>query len=127
MAHRIRITAGDVSLTAELNDSECARKIWDALPLEADANTWGDEIYFRIPVTAGPENPKEIVEVGDLGYWLEGSCFCIFFGPTPVSRGNEIRPASAVEVFGRIEGDAKELKKVSSGTPVTVERLTIDN
>lgn len=124
MANRIRITAGDVSLTAELNDSECARKIWDALPLEATAYTWGDEIYFRIPVSAGPENPKEIVEVGDLGYWPEGSCFCIFFGPTPISRGDEIRPASAVEVFGRIEGDAKRLANVGSGANVRVERLS---
>ncbi len=123
MARRIRITAGDVSLTAELNESACAGKIWDALPLEARGNTWGDEIYFGIPVTAEPESPKETVEMGDLGYWLEGNCFCIFFGPTPMSRGNEIRPASAVEVFGKIEGDAKELKKVASGTKVVVERF----
>ncbi len=97
---KIRITAGSVSQTAELNDSNCAKKIYESLPLEARANTWGDEIYFGIPVECTPENPKTTVEMGDLGYWLEGSCFCIFFGPTPVSRGNEIRPASAVEVSG---------------------------
>lgn len=123
MADQIRITAGNVSMTANLNDSECAREIWNALPLEARGSTWGDEIYFGIPVDCGPENPQETVEMGDLGYWLEGSCFCIFFGPTPMSRGNEIRPASAVEVFGKIEGDAKEFRKVSSGAKVVVEKV----
>jgi len=123
MSNRIRITAGDVSLTAMLNDSACAGKIWDALPLEAKGSTWGDEIYFSIPVSAEPEDPKETVELGDLGYWPEGSCFCVFFGPTPMSRGHEIRPASAVEVFGKLEGDAKELRKVASGARVVVERI----
>ena len=123
MGQRIRITAGDVSMTAELKDSACARKIWDALPLEARGSTWGDEIYFGIPVSAEEEDPRETVDMGDLGYWLEGSCFCIFFGPTPMSRGTEIRPASAVEVFGKIEGDAKEFKKVTSGTKVVVEKV----
>lgn len=122
MANRIRITAGSVTQTAELGSSECARKIWGALPLQAKASTWGDEIYFGIPVDSGPENPQTTVELGDLGYWLEGSCFCIFFGPTPMSSGDEIRPASAVEVFGRLEGDPKEFKKVSSGEKVLVEK-----
>jgi uncharacterized protein len=122
VANKIRITAGSVSVTAELNDSACARKIWDALPLEARGSTWGDEIYFGIPVSVDEGDPQETVEMGDLGYWLEGSCFCIFFGPTPMSRGTEIRPASAVEVFGKIEGDAKEFKKVASGTKVVVEK-----
>jgi len=122
MANRIKITAGPVSQTAILNDSECAKKIWNALPLEARGSTWGDEIYFGIPVDAGPENPRETVELGDLGYWLEGSCFCIFFGPTPMSRGNEIRPASAVEVFGKLEGNPKDFKKVSSGSKVIIEK-----
>lgn len=123
MPNRIKITAGDVEQTAVLNDSACAKKIWEALPLKATANTWGDEIYFRIPVDCAPENPRETVELGDLGYWLQGSCFCIFFGPTPASRGDEIRPASAVEVFGRLEGDPKEFRRVSSGASVTVEKI----
>ena len=110
-------------MTAELNDSAAAKKIWDALPLSARGSTWGDEIYFGIPVTCAEENPRETVEMGDLGYWLEGSCFCIFFGPTPMSRGHEIRPASAVEVFGRIEGDPKALRSVPSGANVIVERV----
>lgn len=122
MPRRIRITAGSVSQTAQLNDSACASKIYDALPLEARASTWGDEIYFGIPVECGPENPQSTVDLGDLGYWLEGSCFCIFFGPTPMSRGDEIRPASAVEVFGKLEGNPKDFKKVASGEKVTIEK-----
>lgn len=119
---KIKITAGNVTQTATLNDSKCAAKIYEALPLEARASTWGDEIYFGIPVECGPENPRETVGLGDLGYWLQGSCFCIFFGPTPMSRGNEIRPASEVEVFGKLDGDPKEFKKVSSGANVTIEK-----
>lgn len=123
MAKRIAITAGNVSLTAQLNNSSCAKAIWNALPIKARASTWGDEIYFGIPVACGAENPQQTVEIGDLAYWLEGSCFCIFFGPTPMSRGDEIRPASAVEVFGKIEGDSTQFKKVASGTKVLVEKI----
>ena len=119
---KIRITAGSVSQTAELNNSAAAKKIWEALPLEARGSTWGDEIYFDISVDCSPENPQDTVELGDLGYWLEGSCFCIFFGPTPMSAADEIRPASAVEVFGKLDGDPKEFKKVRSGEKVLVER-----
>ena len=64
----------------------------------------------------------ELVEVGDLGYWPSGSAFCIFFGPTPVSRGNEVRPASAVNVIGKVSGDAKDFKKVADGAKVRIEK-----
>ena len=86
-------------------------------------STWGDEIYFGIPVKVAAESPQETVAMGDLAYWPPGSAFCIFFGPTPASRGQEIRPASEVDVFGRIDGDATVFKKVRSGTPVVVERV----
>ncbi len=119
---RIRITAGSVSAEASLDGSATAQAVWDALPLTAQGETWGDEIYFGIPVKAEPESPRETVQMGDLGYWPPGSAFCIFFGPTPQSRGDEIRPASPVNVFGRVAGDAKVFKKVRSGTAVRVER-----
>jgi len=122
MAKRIRITAGEISATAVLNDTATAQAIWDALPITARANTWGDEIYFSIPVKLGTEKGQETVERGDLGYWEPGAAFCIFFGPTPMSRGDEIRPASPVTVFGHIEGDATIFRAVSSGTQVTIER-----
>jgi len=122
MANFIKITAGAVTATAMLNDSHTAQAIWEALPIEGTGNTWGDEIYFSIPVRVGEENGQELVESGDLGYWPPGNAFCIFFGPTPMSRGNEIRPASPVNVFGKVEGDPAVFKAVPSGTKVLVER-----
>ena len=121
-SRRIRITAGSISADAILDESETARLVWDALPLTVAGETWGDEIYFSIPVKAKPEQPAETVSMGDLGYWPPGNAFCIFFGPTPMSRGGEIRPASPVNVFGKIVGDATVFKKVRAGTQVRVER-----
>ena len=98
MADRaMRITAGPVSAEARLNDSRTASAIWDALPIAARAETWGDEIYFDIGRAAGPEGPREVVQSGDLAYWPPGQAFCIFFGKTPASRGDEIRAASRLE------------------------------
>lgn len=119
---RIRITAGSISADALLDESETARLVWDALPLGVAGETWGNEIYFSIPVKAKPGKPVETVNMGDLGYWPPGTAFCIFFGPTPMSRGSEIRPASPVNVFGKIVGDATVFKKVRAGTQVRVER-----
>ncbi len=122
MPKRIRIKAGAVSLIAELNDSPTSAAIHAALPLEAAAQTWGEEIYFAIPVVAGlDETAVDLVAVGDLGYWPTGRAFCIFFGPTPVSRGDEIRPASAVNRIGRVLGDAKAFKAVADGDLVRLE------
>jgi len=123
MEMKIRIKAGSVEAEAILNESPTAKKIWEALPIEARGDTWGDEIYFGIPVKSSLEkDAKELVEVGDLGYWPTGSAFCIFFGPTPMSRGSEVRPASAVNVIGRVSGDAKVFKKVASGAKVRLEK-----
>lgn len=121
---KIKITAGDVSATAVLKDTKTANAIWDALPIQARANTWGDEIYFAIPVMLGEENAQEVVGMGDLGYWPPGHAFCIFFGRTPVSRGNEIRPASPVNVFGKVDGDPKVFTRVRDGAKVVLEKVT---
>jgi hypothetical protein len=117
----IRITAGSVTVEAELNDSRTAAAIVKALPIEAKAETWGDEIYFSIGRSLPGESPREVVELGDLGYWPPGQAFCIFFGPTPMSRGDEIRPASAVNVVGRVVGDARALVRVRAGSRVRIE------
>ena len=122
MARTIKIKAGSVEALADLNDSKTADSIWNALPTSARGNTWGDEIYFSIPVSCQPENSKAVVAEGDLGYWPPGSAFCIFFGPTPASQGDEIRPASPVNVFGKVQGDAKVFKSVASGATVVIER-----
>ena len=120
---RIRIIAGDVVAFAELSETSTADAIWNALPLEALANTWGDEIYFSIPVHLEEENAQEVVEKGDLGYWPPGNAFCVFFGRTPASRGDEIRPASPVDVVGHLEGDPSVFKSVRSGEKVVLERV----
>ena len=120
---RIKITAGAVFAFAELNETATAEAIWEALPIEEQANTWGDEIYFSIPVHLEEENAQAVVEKGDLGYWPAGNAFCIFFGRTPASRGDEIRPASPVNVFGHLEGDPTIFKRVRSGELVVLERV----
>ena len=121
---KITVTAGSVLVTATLNDSSTAEALWNALPLEASANTWGDEIYFRIAVNADEEDgASDVVDMGALAYWPPGQALCLFFGRTPASRGDEIRAASTVNVIGSIEGDATVLKQVKSGARVSVERL----
>jgi len=119
---QIEILVGDITAQAELNETKTARTIWEALPFEGQANRWGEEVYFSIPVTLETERGQEIVEVGDLGYWAPGRAFCIFFGPTPASRGDEIRPASPVTVFGRLTGEATIFKEVKEGTTLLVRR-----
>jgi hypothetical protein len=122
-ARKIRIRAGAVTAEATLNGTATADKIWSALPLNAKASTWGDEIYFSIPVEAALErDATEVVQMGDLGYWPPETAFCIFFGPTPASTGDEIRCASAVNVIGRVLGDPAVFKQVRSGTRVTIEQ-----
>lgn len=122
MVRRIEIVAGEVAAEAELDQSETAEAVWDALPIEGTANIWGDEIYFSIPLTLELEFGQEVVQLGELGYWPPGRAFCIFFGPTPASEGDEIRPASAVTIFGRILGNATAFKAVKDGTQVTIRR-----
>jgi uncharacterized protein len=121
MGKKIRITAGEVQATAELNDTRTAQAIREALPITGRANLWGDEIYFSIPLHLKSEAGQEVVGIGDLGYWPDGNAFCIFFGPTPVSQRDEIRPASPVTVFGKVIGDATIFKKVAAGTKITIK------
>ncbi len=119
----IRIITGEIYAVAELSSSKTSDAIWDALPIENTVNTWGDEIYFEIPVKSTlDETAKEVVEKGELGYWPTGKAFCIFFGPTPASQGDEIRPASAVNIVGRVEGDVDVFKSIRDGTVIKLER-----
>jgi len=121
---RIRITVGEVALEAELNDTATAAKIGAALPIRTSFNTWGDEIYFSIPVDAElDDSAREVVEIGDLGYWPPGSAFCIFFGLTPVSEPGRIMPASAVNVIGKVAGDATLFKQAMRAREVVLEAL----
>ncbi len=119
MKREMKIQAGPVRAEAELNDTETAKAVWNALPIRANASTWGEEIFFEIPVRHPQELGQETVQAGDLGYWPPGRAFCVFFGPTPASRGDEIRPASPVTVIGHLRGDPKAFRHVrdlSEGT-----------
>ncbi len=119
---RIRITVGEVSLEADLNTTPTAAKIAAILPIVTSFNTWGDEIYFPIPLESPlDDSAKTVVEMGELGYWPSGNAFCIFFGPTPMSDGGKIIPASAVNIVGKVDGDATEFKKVMGEFEVVVE------
>ncbi|MDD2206408.1 MAG: cyclophilin-like fold protein [Aminobacterium sp.] len=118
----IRIRSGEIEIDATLNNTKTASRISKILPIKSRANTWGEEIYFTIPLIADLEDGKEVVEAGDLAFWPTGSAFCIFLGPTPASQGDEIRPASAVTVIGKVKGDIQELKKVKNGDPIFIER-----
>jgi hypothetical protein len=122
MGKRIRIKSGKLDVVAELNDTKTAQAIWEALPIKGRANLWGDEIYFAIPLSLDLEAGQELVNVGDLGYWPPGKGFCIFFGPTPMSEGEQPRPASPCTVFGKVIGEAKVFKQVASGSEIMIEK-----
>ena len=120
---RIRIRAGAVIVSATLDDSSTADAVWDALPITGQVQTWGDEIYFSIPVEAAEASDAQAtVDKGAVAYWPPGSALCLFWGPTPMSSGDEIRPASAVNVLGKIDGDPTVLGRVRSGTEIVVAR-----
>ena len=123
MANKIMIKVDAVAVQAQLNGTSTARALVEILPVKAKVNTWGDEIYFDVPLSMEIEDGKEVVEMGDVAYWPDGPSLCLFFGRTPASRGNEIRAASPVTVMGRIVGDPKVLKSVRSGSVITVEKV----
>lgn len=120
----IVILAGDLSLEGHLTDTPTARALAQALPFEAKAHLWGEEIYFAVPqvVQDLDDTATMVVNVGDLAYWPSGRAFCIFFGLTPASVPGEIRPASAVNLVGRLLGDPCCLTAVPEGSTVRVER-----
>jgi len=120
---KIKIFVNDIEAEAELKNTPTAKAIFNIMPIDGAANRWGDEIYFVIPLKLNLEkNAKDVVEKGDLAYWPEGCCFCIFFGKTPASTETEIKAASKVNVFGKIKGDLSEFKNVRNDDLVIVER-----
>ena len=124
MDRQISITAGTITVTAILNDSATATALWNVLPISATIQTWGDEIYFATPVQTGLEDSAvETVAVGDIAYWPPGNALCLFWGPTPASAPGEIRPASAVNVIGAMQGAANVLNRAATGTEIVVSKF----
>lgn len=120
---RITITWPAGATTAELRDTPSARAVWDALPFESRAQTWGDEVYFDIGIDLDLEpDATDVVDAGAVCYWPPGNALAIPYGPTPVSRGDECRLASAATVLGQVIGDERAVATVGPGDTVRVER-----
>lgn len=119
-----RLIVGSVVLDVIFDDTETAHAVYESLPLDSSFNVWGDEFYFDVPVTFDLDSTATTsVKVGDIGYWPPGKALAIFFGPTPMSTGDDPVPASEVNIVGRIEGDAKLLKSVKAESSIKIERI----
>lgn len=119
----LQVSVDDLTLAANWTDDSPGTRaaVADALPLSGDATRWGDELYFRVPVEAGAENAREVVEAGTVAYWPQGPALCLFWGPTPASTDEQPRAASPVNVLARVE-DVGPLAGVEGGARVRVEQ-----
>jgi hypothetical protein len=119
---RIKISSNSNEFFATLKETPTVKKLLTALPCSSTANTWGDEVYFEVPMTAPLESDaQQVVDPGTIGFWVEGNCLAIPFGPTPISEGNECRLAARVNILGKLEGDPKALKVIGDGDGIRVE------
>jgi hypothetical protein len=120
----IQITSGDIMVQAELYETPTGKAIADALPIEGSVNRWGGEIYFSIPVSAELESDsRDVLDPGELDFWPPGNAFCIFFGGTPASEGQECRAASNVNVFGKVTGDLDSLWNIKNGAQIQIQAV----
>lgn len=121
--NKIKIISGSVELLADVLNTPTGNSIYNSLPIESSVNTWGEEIYFSIPVQAEREpDAKDIIDPGEIAFWVEGSCIAIGFGQTPISQGNEIRLAAKTNIWAITKDDVKKLSSVSAGDTVRVEK-----
>ena len=121
---QIQIRIADILLTATLRNTPTAQAILAALPIDSRAQTWGEEVYFSTPVNVELEqDARDVVQAGELAFWIEGSCIAIGFGPTPISRGDEIRLAARTNIWADTEDDVRQLKIIQAGAPIHVEVL----
>ncbi|HRZ86315.1 MAG TPA: cyclophilin-like fold protein [bacterium] len=112
-----------VKFEGELNDTTAAQSVAAKLPFDLKLNTWGDELYFKVPAQCPAENATLDVAVGDIAFWHEGGCLCVFYGRTPISPDNKPCPASEVTVIGKVSGDISPLKRIRSGERITVKKI----
>lgn len=123
MARKLKLIIGKVTLTAELFETLTADALYAKAPFGSRAQTWGEEVYFSTPVSAQREkDARDVVQPGELAFWVEGDSIAIGFGPTPISRGSEIRLAARTNIWGRALGDVRKLASVKAGEPIKVER-----
>lgn len=121
---KLKMTIGGVEIRAEVFDTPTGDALYAAAPFEATASTWGEEVYFATPVTLRREpDARAVVEAGELAFWIEGSSIAIGFGPTPISRGDEIRLASPTNIWGRALDDVRRLTQVRDGDAIRVEAI----
>ena len=121
---RIRFDFGTLTLDAELLDTPTARAVATALPISSSALTWGEEVYFEIPVNVAREpGARAVVTPGEVAYWPDGHCIALGYGRTPISQGDETRLASPCNIFGKVLGDVKALAKVRAGAKIKVAKL----
>jgi hypothetical protein len=121
---RMKIKNDEWEIILNGSSPKTGSQILHLLPIESEVKTWGEEIYFSIPLSMPEENAKETVNLGDVAYWPEGQCFCVFFGKTPITVDlSEIKPASPVNVFGKVVGDLESLKSINSGSIVFLEKM----
>lgn len=121
---RIQILWKAERAIAHLKHSPTAEKLWGALPLQAKADTWGEEVYFQVPIQADLESDAmQVVDPGTVCFWVEGRSLAIPFGPTPISKGNECRLVTKVNILGQLEGDPRALRSIRDGDLVRVKRV----
>ena len=122
---KVQITCGPVRIEARLRDTPTARSLVQALPLTSRAQTWGDEVYFDVPVSAQPEaDVKDVVEPGEIAYWVQGHAVAIGFGPTPISRDGEIRLAAPCNIWADALDDVRKLAQANNGDEVQMSLVS---